>query len=191
MASAALYLRTNSCNPAYTGVPYRGIGKYSDCLLLLSLRCCTSLHLHRHRSLMCGTGKLSAQSHNFWLFALPDCSKSHICHPTDNSSVCRDGFGHSSPLSPACCNPGIRHTVPVHEIPLESSVHRILYSLADNHRGRLEWAHHCRLYITTYRMFAPPCVPSHAKPDMLSRLHAPDHALKVLHPSWFIRNSCR
>lgn len=87
MASAALYLRTNSCNPAYTGVPYRGIGKYSDCLLLLSLRCCTSPHLHRHRSLMCGTGKLSAQSHIFWLFALPDCSKSHICHPTDNSSL--------------------------------------------------------------------------------------------------------
>ena len=64
MASAALYLRTNSCNPAYTGVPYRGIGKYSDCLLLLSLRCCTSPHLHRHRSLMCGTGKLSAQLNN-------------------------------------------------------------------------------------------------------------------------------
>ena len=123
MASAALYLRTNSCNPAYTGVPYRGIGKYSDCLLLLSLRCCTSPHLHRHRSLMCGTGKLSAQSHNFWLFALPDCSKSHICHPTDNSSACRDGFGHSSPLSPACFRqldegyPASSRTDPIQVVP--------------------------------------------------------------------------
>ena len=32
MASAALCLRTNSGNPAYTAVPYRGIGKYSGCL---------------------------------------------------------------------------------------------------------------------------------------------------------------
>lgn len=125
MASAVLYLRTNSCNPAYTGVPYRGIGKYSNCLLLLFLRCCTSPHLLRH--------------------------------------------------------PGIRHTVPVHEIPPGNSVHRILFGLADNHRGRLERAYHYRLYITTYRMSAPRCVLSRAKPDMLSHLHALDHALEVLH----------
>ena len=89
-SSTGLHLRTNACNPAYTGVPYRGIGKYSDCLLLLSLRCCTSPHLHRHRPLMCGTGRLSAESHSFWPFALPGCSKSHICHLIDNSSMCRD-----------------------------------------------------------------------------------------------------
>ena len=102
MASAALCLRTNSCNPAYTEVPYRGTGKYSDCLLLLFLRCCTSPHLLRHRPLMCGTGRLSVQSHSFWPFARLDCSRFHIGHPTDNSSVCRDGFGHSSALSQAC-----------------------------------------------------------------------------------------
>ena len=120
IVSAVLYLRTNSYNSVYTGVPYRGIGKYSDCLLLLSLRCCTSPHLHRHRSLMCGTGKLSAQSHNFWLFALPDCSKSHICHPTDNSSVCRDGFGHSSPLSQngfPFLEPAVRASSRMHQAP--------------------------------------------------------------------------
>jgi len=102
MASAALYLRTNSSNPVYTEVPYKGIGKYSDCLLLLFLRCCTSPHLLRLRPLMCGTRKLSVQLHSFWLFAQLDCSRSHIDHPTDNSSASRGGFGHRPPLSQAC-----------------------------------------------------------------------------------------
>ena len=87
MASAALYLRTNSCNPAYTGVPYRGTGKYSDCLLLLFPRYCTSPHLLRHRLLMCGTGRLSVRLHSFWLFAKHGCSRFHTGHPVDNSSV--------------------------------------------------------------------------------------------------------
>lgn len=87
MASVALYLRTNSCNPAYTGVPYRGTGKYSDCLLLLFPRYCTSPHLLRHRLLMCGTGRLSVRLHSFWLFVQHGCSRFHTGHPVDNSSV--------------------------------------------------------------------------------------------------------
>ena len=119
MASATLYLRTNSCNPAYTGVPYRGTGKYSDCLLLLFPRYCTSPHLLRHRLLMCGTGRLYVRSHSFWLFARHGCSRFHTGHPVDNSSVCRDGFGHSSPLSQACFRqldegyPASSRTVPI------------------------------------------------------------------------------
>ena len=127
MASAALCLRTNSCNPAYTEVPYRGTGKYSDCLLLLFPRCCTSPHLLRHRPLMCETGRLSVQSHSFWPFARPGCSRSHICHPADSSSVCRDGFGHSSPLSQACFRqldegyPASSRTDPIQAVPDESA----------------------------------------------------------------------
>ena len=110
MASAALYLRTNSCNPAYTGVPYRGTGKYSDCLLLLFPRYCTSPHLLRHRLLMCGTGRLSVRLHSFWLFVQHGCSRFHTGHPVDNSSVVllwlftvvTVSSGFSSPVCSSC-----------------------------------------------------------------------------------------
>ena len=123
MASAALYLRTNSCNPAYTGVPYRGIGKYSDCLLLLFPQCCTLPHLPQLQLLMYGTGRLSAQRHNFWLSVPHGCLKFHTGHLSYSSSRYHDDFGHSSPLSQACfrqldavCQASSR-TVPIQAVP--------------------------------------------------------------------------
>ena len=102
MASAVLCLRTSSYNRAYTAVPYRDIGKYSGCLLLQFPQCYTLLHWPRLQPLMCGTERLSAQQHSFWLFVPPGYLKFRTAHLTYSSSACRDGFGHSSPLSQAC-----------------------------------------------------------------------------------------
>lgn len=75
MSSVVLCLRTGSYNPAYTAVPYRDIGKYSGCLLLLFPQCYILLHWPRLQPLMCGTERLYAQLHSFWLSVPLGCLK--------------------------------------------------------------------------------------------------------------------
>ena len=132
MASAVLYLRTNSCNPAYTGVPYRDTGRYSDCSLLQFRQCCTLLHLPLHLPLMCGIRMLSVRLHSSWPFVPHGYSRSHICHPADSSSGCHGGFGHRPPLSQACFRhldavcPASSRTAPIRAVPVPAFVVSVL-----------------------------------------------------------------
>lgn len=103
MAVIVQYHQAHFCNSACTTAMYRYIGTRSDCLLLQSLRDYLGWHLHLHLRLMHGTGKLFFQLHKILPFVRRRCWIIRNVHLVDNCINYPCDFGHSSPLSRACC----------------------------------------------------------------------------------------